>query len=713
MITGRKYKLQDNFTDFNGIPTWNLLNSSNESSYLNLNIKNEVPQSNLYQPLELSDPLNTNPSENTQMILPLTRRMLLNRVDTSLPSVPQGTQNGNPLYQLKDFYVDALKYSQDKSFGDQLFIQALGESNLDQNDKSLVLQTALDSQGLTRASTYQSAFNSGSFDTAAIFGRVMNDKSLNSKDLTSLYKKSKDLLTRDERRALKAKRNEVENAEWKNSPQKAQYEAKLTEGSKSAGVIADGVDSLFATNKKVTNQSDFTQGANKAYDTTSTALVSSGNPYAMMAGAIMKANGFVVDGLTAMGIGTDQMTAQDKILDSKWLKMTPTGLVNAAFTKKSDKFAVDTDTQAAQGSAYTGSYIGIEKAANKAGKKYGLFSSGARKRANRYITEQRGVQDQIQDINESTEDQLAMGSYYGNAYKTYNDLNGGYNNVQIGQLGMKIEKAKQTLKNRKEKVQESRIEYDETPLALNPDDVAFAKFASSLPKSLRLTGNDGYNMRRYWELNGKPENFLKGSSLHMFNLVKDDNGLNWHANSVAQNPETGNYEFMKNSNHPSHYMELDWYNSDDPEAKAFKNEYEYVPGADGWDQYIKRPEPLDSSLIYPQEFKEGGKVNVIPTGALHARLNHMNVEDITHKGIPVITEEKGGIVQHAEIERDEIIFNLDVTKKLEELAKKYEKEQKDEYAIEAGKLLAKEIMTNTEDNTGLIEKVTGNENNEN
>jgi hypothetical protein len=72
--------------------------------------------------------------------------------------------------------------------------------------------------------------------------------------------------------------------------------------------------------------------------------MSSGNPYAMMAGAIMKANGFVVDGLTAMGIGTDQMTTADKILDSKWLKMTPTGLVNAAFAKKSDKFAVDTDT---------------------------------------------------------------------------------------------------------------------------------------------------------------------------------------------------------------------------------------------------------------------------------------------------------------------------------------------------------------------------------
>jgi hypothetical protein len=43
-----------------------------------------------------------------------------------------------------------------------------------------MLQMAIDNPELTRASTYQSAFNSGSFDTAAIFGRIMNDTSLNS-----------------------------------------------------------------------------------------------------------------------------------------------------------------------------------------------------------------------------------------------------------------------------------------------------------------------------------------------------------------------------------------------------------------------------------------------------------------------------------------------------------------------------------------------------
>jgi len=37
------------------------------------------------------------------------------------------------------------------------------------------------------------------------------------------------------------------------------------------------------------------------------------------------------------------------------------------------------------------------------------------------------------------------------------------------------------------------------------------------------------------------------------------------------------------------------------------------------------------------EFKEGGSINVIPDGALHARLHHMeDAEDLTKKGIPVV-----------------------------------------------------------------------------
>lgn len=105
-------------------------------------------------------------------------------------------------------------------------------------------------------------------------------------------------------------------------------------------------------------------------------------------------------------------------------------------------------------------------------------------------------------------------------------------------------------------------------------------------------------------------------------------------------------------------------------------------------------------------FKEGGKVNsrdmnVIPDGALHARLNHMDNKDFTKKGIPVVAKDGDKLEQTAEIERNEIIFNLSVTNKLEELMK----DGSAKAALEAGKLLAEEILHNTIDNTGLIKEV--------
>lgn len=114
---------------------------------------------------------------------------------------------------------------------------------------------------------------------------------------------------------------------------------------------------------------------------------------------------------------------------------------------------------------------------------------------------------------------------------------------------------------------------------------------------------------------------------------------------------------------------------------------------------------LETSITYIEltteieEFKEGGSINVIPEGALHARKHNMDIEGITTKGIPVVSEkENGEIEQQAEIEKEEIIFCLEVTKRLEELAK----DGSDDAAIEAGKLLVEEILNNTVDNTGLL-----------
>jgi len=109
----------------------------------------------------------------------------------------------------------------------------------------------------------------------------------------------------------------------------------------------------------------------------------------------------------------------------------------------------------------------------------------------------------------------------------------------------------------------------------------------------------------------------------------------------------------------------------------------------------------------------GTGMNVIPDGALHARKNNLDgdlAKAVTEKGIPVVSYEEGGEVkQHAEIEINEIIFTKAVTDKLEGLFKKYNEsesdKEKDEIAVECGKLLTAEILENTDDRTGLLETV--------
>jgi len=109
-----------------------------------------------------------------------------------------------------------------------------------------------------------------------------------------------------------------------------------------------------------------------------------------------------------------------------------------------------------------------------------------------------------------------------------------------------------------------------------------------------------------------------------------------------------------------------------------------------------------------QKLQNGGVVgidsNILPEGALHARKNNLaelnpDLEDATKKGIPVMAAEGGEVgEQVAEIEHSEIIFRLDVTKRLEELRKN----GSEEAMIEAGKLVTEELIENTQDNVGMI-----------
>lgn len=116
--------------------------------------------------------------------------------------------------------------------------------------------------------------------------------------------------------------------------------------------------------------------------------------------------------------------------------------------------------------------------------------------------------------------------------------------------------------------------------------------------------------------------------------------------------------------------------------------------------------------------------NILPTGQLHKnKHDDFGIEGITEKGIPVLqvkddTAETiqevqqqaagGEVVQSAEIEREEIIFNKELTDYVEqnrELWKEGTQKEKDDICLEVGKRIVKEILFNTKDESGLIDKM--------
>lgn len=420
----------------------------------------------------------------------------------------------------------------------------------------------------------------------------------------------------------------------------------------------------------------------------------------------------------ANGIITHNTTT-DAVLGSAFMQMTPLGLINGAFGKKSDKFNKDYETFEKIGSSYSGSEYLADQALSKSNKKYGLFSSGSRRNANNQISEANRQQNLLSGIaDEATTRFLladSMAAINNNKYAL--NMQGGYNQagVQYGRLGLKLTpiQARKILNKFK------------TGGQVDP----FQEYINSLPKKQQNFTN--FRVKEYWEYNGRPKDFEEAKQKNMFKLQEDFDqngkslGWSWHANSVAENPITGEIEFMKSPDHPTIKYEIEWYNSDSPDAVEFRKNYELQKSLPYW-KYVKRVTPLRKEggtiielVIEPTEFipindtpefQEGGEINVIPNGALHARKHHMDMEGITKKGIPVVSETDGKIQQQAEIEVNEIIFRLEVTKKLEDLKKIYysdtaSNKDKEDAALEAGKLLTDEILHNTQDNTGLIQQV--------
>ena len=498
-----------------------------------------------------------------------------------------------------------------------------------------------------------------------------------------------------------------------------------------AGAAADMVSSFMPEKTEYSgDKGDVTQTMDSVYDGIADAAMSIPG-WGTLVGGIMKGGKLLGQGVNALGGGTDGMTSTDAILGSSFLNLTPLGLINGFGGAKTDTITKDKEAFTQVGSSYTGSNSTVDDALKKSGKKYGLLSKGAMNKANAEIAEAKRQQSIISDISENVQDRMALKTSMSAINGNRRDLlmRGGYDqaSVRVGRRGMSIEllnKARSILKAQKG----SKL--------IDP----FQSYLQTLPKNQQDTVN--YRVKDYWEFNGKPKDFNEAVQKGMFTKLPDG----WHARSVAENPNTGEIEYMKSENHPTRYMESDWYEkgliyNDDgtitqlapgiegyEDWKDFTNNYELQKTSPYW-KYVRRKTPIKQEtpqhrnggsiielvkesiieLVNPAtipEFQNGGSINVIPDGALHARKHNMeDADNLTKKGIPVV-DNKGE--QQAEIEKNEIIFRLEVTQKLEELEKKYYdkdslQKEKDKYALEAGELLVKEILHNTDDKTGLID----------
>lgn len=123
------------------------------------------------------------------------------------------------------------------------------------------------------------------------------------------------------------------------------------------------------------------------------------------------------------------------------------------------------------------------------------------------------------------------------------------------------------------------------------EDDEFESFRQTLPDNQKPIG--GYRTKRYWELNGKPKTFGEAVGLGMYTLgesgKKGQYGMEipaWHANSVAYDESTGNYEFMKPNTHDTRWME-DVYGYWSPDNEDFRENYKLQKGV-VYDKYVPK-----------------------------------------------------------------------------------------------------------------------------
>lgn len=279
------------------------------------------------------------------------------------------------------------------------------------------------------------------------------------------------------------------------------------------------------------------------------------------------------------------------------------------------------------------------------------------------------------------------GSNATKTFETYKKLGSAAKSVNLGRM--------KSVKPLGEKIPKSQlggtipIKQDHTAYKHNVEaepDHGYTKWLNTLPERLRET-ND-YDLKGYFDKYGAVN--LIGDA-HLTDEFKKPNHVTFSKESKYSSNETPGGEWRQSSDKKWEFVPSPW---------NLKN-----VGLDSLQTYFKEHEP-SSRLVLPR-FEHGGTINVIADGQLHSRKHtlkdnpHLEDAAITLKGIPVVSVSEGGdIKQHAEVERDELILHYDLTKQLESLFK----ENTDKAAIQAGRILSKEIVKNTKDSSNKILK---------
>ena len=237
------------------------------------------------------------------------------------------------------------------------------------------------------------------------------------------------------------------------------------------------------------------------------------------------------------------------------------------------------------------------------------------------------------------------------------------------------------------------------PLAMGGEKITNAEISQEAENLRGAFAGTLDDMDAAQSIGGSRINFmLSGSTRNtMDNYVKEQNRRNEILTNMSR---TNTLRKQNNSAQEVNSQNINRFN-----GNTYQN---LAVGKEG----LKLPNREMLDAIYAKRvttFKDGGVIgvdsNVIPEGALHKELNHMEEYNkdldkvITDKGIAVVTTDKDGKVEQvAEIEKEEIVFRLELTKKIEELWHNGSQEA----MLKAGKLLVKEIMGNTDDNTETL-----------